>query len=221
MISSVRRKVKLLETTIYKLRSENELLKDDNTQCKQKFSALEQEYSNKTNELQLLKNLISEANEELENYRNDLEKLVEERSTSIKQSEEKYRNFIENSSEGIFYIHFKHDINSKLSPDEISEKIINEGYISDCNYTFVRFMGFSVKSDLIGCAIKHFFKEKSTVLSEIDLKNFAVHSFKIIDNLVKTTDENGNKFSYLNNLSGILMNNILIGIWGSLKILPK
>ncbi len=68
----------------------------------------------------------------------------------LTKSEQRYRAFVANSSEGIFRVEYSVPIPLDLPPEEIVQRSWDTGILAECNETFARMRGFSRPEDLIG-----------------------------------------------------------------------
>ena len=152
--------------------------------------------------------------EDTDKYKKYLEKLVDEKTIELRQSEEKYKNFIEKSSEAIFLIEFGKPVALELPEKQQINNIINNGYIAECNFSYAKLMGYSGKERLIGTPVKKLYaNNKSRILSEIN--DFVKSGYKLKNYVVENSDDLSDRTIFLKNLTGIIINNNLTGIWGS------
>ena len=68
----------------------------------------------------------------------------------LAQSEERYRNFIEHSFEGVWLLAFDEPIPLDLPPEEQVRRIQYTGYIAECNDALARMYGYRHRVDLLG-----------------------------------------------------------------------
>ncbi|HET9913929.1 MAG TPA: PAS domain S-box protein, partial [Anaerolineales bacterium] len=72
---------------------------------------------------------------------------------ALQASEQKYRNFIEQSLEGIWFLAFDPPIPTSLSAEEQVELIYERGYLSECNDTLAHMYGYNSRAELLGTNI--------------------------------------------------------------------
>lgn len=89
--------------------------------------------------------------------------LLERRAAeqALRQSQERYRNFIEHSFEGVWLIQFDQPILTDLPPAEQAQLIYTTGYISEANQAQARMTGFTNRADLIGMRLTDLFVSSS------------------------------------------------------------
>ncbi|MCA9411279.1 MAG: PAS domain S-box protein [Candidatus Omnitrophica bacterium] len=71
-------------------------------------------------------------------------------SRELGTADERYRSFIQNSSEGIYRIDFKKPVPTHLPIEDQVESIMNEAYFFDCNNLYASFYGFGSRDEIIG-----------------------------------------------------------------------
>ncbi len=81
--------------------------------------------------------------------------ITEEKKTqaALEASEQKYRNFVEQSMEGIWFLGFDHPIPTSLPAEEQVELIYKYGYVSDCNDILAQMYGYNSSAELRGVAL--------------------------------------------------------------------
>ncbi|MCC6864596.1 MAG: response regulator [Ignavibacteria bacterium] len=130
----------------------------------------------------------------------------------IKKSEEKYRNFVKHSSEGIFRLEFSQKISVNLPVDKQVELIIKYVHIAECNTVFAKMYDENDPANLTG---KPVFNLKYT---NLDLKGrilkFVINDYNITEDEINEHDKDGNVKSFVINAAGVIEDGILTSIWG-------
>lgn len=129
----------------------------------------------------------------------------------IKQSEEKYRNFVEHSSEGIFRLEFKKEISVKLAADEQVELIRDNVFIAECNHVFAK-MYDELPENIIGKNVSELKYQNPEGNGRI-LK-FIMNDYNVTDDEVTEIDADGTVKYFVVNVSGVIVDHILTNIWG-------
>jgi len=165
-------------------------------------------------------------NDELEEYRERLEDLVRQRTEALekevqerKKAEQElsekntqYSTFVQNSVVGIYRLDFSEPIPVNLSPEEIAEKMVNTGYISECNEAFAEMYGAKFKEKFIGRKLKDILIDRDISIKR--LADFVRNDFqtKLLDNSKYDMD---GKIKYFRNFySGYVSEGMLKWIWG-------
>lgn len=137
-----------------------------------------------------------------------------ETEKALRNSEERYRAFVKQSTEGIWRFEFLEPISVKLPADEQIRAIFRYGYLAECNDVFARMYGYEAAGDIAGARIGELLVESDPKNSEYFLKSI-MGGYKV-DNIESyEKDKNGSKKIFMNNLVGIVENDTLVRIWGS------
>jgi PAS domain S-box-containing protein len=141
---------------------------------------------------------------------------------ALQVSEEKYRNFVEQSMEGIWLLGFDHPISLELAPEEQTRLIYKYGYVSECNDIVARMFGYKSSAEFRGTRLLDIDPEESrnefTFQSTLEL---ARNGYRSANRESIGRAQSGETVYFLNNAVGILENNYLVGLWGTqLDITP-
>ncbi len=129
----------------------------------------------------------------------------------IRLSEEKYRNFVKQSSEGIFRMEFRTPVSINLAADEQVELIRKYVFIAECNHVFAN-MYDEKPEDIIGKNISNLKFQNTDVPARI-LK-FIMNDYSIVDDEVSEFDLEGMERNFVINIAGVIENGHLTSIWG-------
>lgn len=133
---------------------------------------------------------------------------------ALQQSEERYRVFIENSSEGIWRLEMKNPIPTSLPVEEQIKLLYENSYIAECNDAKARQYGFDIAQDLVGKRLDELFV-RSDVLNDGYLKRFINSGYRLIDDETHEKDKNDDDVYFLSNLIGAVENGTLTRVWGT------
>lgn len=143
----------------------------------------------------------------------DLKKTQDE----LKNREEGYRTFIDQSAVGIWRAEYKHPVDINLPVEEQISLLLNTGRISETNDVMAQMYGYAKSSELIGRRIREFYyiennfdEEKTKNL----LTSFIKNNYRITNAETKEIDRKGNARYILNNNIGIVENGFLVRTWG-------
>ncbi|MCX7612503.1 MAG: ATP-binding protein [Ignavibacterium sp.] len=139
-------------------------------------------------------------------------KIAEE---TLKTSEEKYRNFINNSMEGISLLQFTEPIDTTLPIEDQIDKIYEYGFIAEANHSLAAMYGLSSTQDIVGKTLIEIHGGSDNEVNREAFRAFINNGYKVIN--VETVEKkiDGTDIIILNNSIGILQDKKLKSIWGS------
>ena len=132
----------------------------------------------------------------------------------LRVSEDRYRAFVEQSSEGIYRTAFTEPIPTSLSPDEQIRLMFERGYIAECNNVMATMYGFNSTKEAIGKMINGLLVESDPYNIEY-MKTFIRKGYKFFDEESHELDNAGEIKYFLNNGIGIVENGMWLGVWGT------
>ena len=132
---------------------------------------------------------------------------------ALRTSEERYRSFVVNSSEGIWRMDVEQPIDTRLPVEEQISQFYKYGYLAECNDAMARMHGYDRAEDYVGLRFGDS-RFASNPTSTGTLKKLINSNYRLVD--VRTEDFNKDKsVRYLStNLLGIVVNGMLVRIWG-------
>lgn len=130
----------------------------------------------------------------------------------IKESEERYRAFVKNSSEGIWRFELYKGVDINLPTDEQIRLIFENGYLAECNDAMAQMYGFEEGKQLRGVKLSEMMVESEENYEY--LKSAIENNYRISEAQSVERDKNGNIKYFMNSLTGIVVNNQLVRGWG-------
>lgn len=137
-----------------------------------------------------------------------------ETEQALKASEERYRAFISQSSEGIWRFELEKPMPVDLPLKEQIDWAYKYGYLAECNDAMARQYGFESADALIGTRLGDLLVREDPNNTEF-LKAFFKSGFRLNDAESHERDTDGNDRYFLNNFVGTVENGYLIRAWGS------
>jgi PAS domain S-box-containing protein len=147
-----------------------------------------------------------------QHLQNTLDKL-NQKEQAIKVSEERYRSFIQQSSEGIWRFELDKPIDTRLTIDGQIDAIYQFGYLAECNDAFAQMYGYNTASDIIGTQINDLLPRTDQRNVEF-LRAFIQNDYRLENAESNKVDNEGKAFYILNNFVGIREGNYLVHAWG-------
>jgi PAS domain S-box-containing protein len=144
--------------------------------------------------------------------------ITEQRNSqmALQASEEKYRNFIEQSIEGIWYLAFHEPIPVHLPAEEQVEMIYRYGYIAESNDVLAQMYGYTSSAEIQGVRLLDL-----QAGGTLDPMNYQATLKLVRDNYrsgnreTREINRQGETVYFLNNAMGIIKDGYLTGLWGT------
>ncbi len=138
----------------------------------------------------------------------------EEIERALRQSEERYRAFIANSSEGIWRFEFDEPVPTDLSEDEQIDLFYRFAYLAECNDAAARMYGFDRGEEMLGARLGDLLVRDDPENVEY-LRAFIRSGYRLTDAESVEVDRAGNRRHFLNNLVGSLEGGRVLRAWGT------
>jgi hypothetical protein len=144
----------------------------------------------------------------------ELARLHKERQ--LRESEERYRVFIERNTDAMWRIEFEQPIPTALAEQQQIDRIYEYGYVAECNDALARLTGLAKAQDLIGSRIEAL-APRADPSSERALLKAIRSAYRF--STVETTpqDQNGKRRYMVRTQWGIIEGGMLQRIWGSTR----
>ena len=131
----------------------------------------------------------------------------------LRLNEDRYRSFVDNSTEGIWCMEFGDPLSLDLAEEDLVTEIYDRAWMVEANDAFAQMYGFDSTQEMGKWRLKDFLPLDSTTMEMI---RTAVRSdFRVFDLETVETDREGNSRVFLNNLDGQIQEGKLLRIWGT------
>lgn len=139
-----------------------------------------------------------------------------ETEKALRNSEERYKAFVQQSSEGIMRFEFLEPIPIKLPKDQQVKHVFKYGFLAECNDNLARMFGYNAAEDIAGMRLSEFFPE-SDPNNITYIRKFVESGYRLTDVESQSLDKEGNNKYFLNNLVGTVEDDGVVRAWGTLK----
>jgi len=139
------------------------------------------------------------------------EKLAQD---AVKRSDERYKAFIQQSTEGIWRFELEKPIPTDLSTEEQLLLAYTYGYLAECNDAMARQYGFSSASEIVGSRLADLLVQDDPKNVEF-LRAFIESDYHLSEAESHEKDAGGNDRYFLNNFVGIVEQGFLLRAWGT------
>lgn len=132
---------------------------------------------------------------------------------ALRASEERYRSFIVNSSEGIWRLDVEEPIDVKLPVDEQIGLFYKHGYLAECNDAMARMHGYDRADDVLGLRFGDS-KFTSHPANTNVMRKLIAAKYRLLELETAKFDNAGGTRYFSSNLIGIIVNGMLLRVWG-------
>ncbi|MBS3808133.1 MAG: response regulator [Bacteroidales bacterium] len=172
--------------------------------AKEEYQALYEAYLTLSEKLKSSNKKLEDKNDQLRSY-----------FRRISESQERYRAFISQISEGVYRLDLPQSLDTRLSPDDQTNYLYQNLYIGECNPRLAGMYHFASMNELIGQKLKDLSKtELSRDLYRL-IRSFVESDYNVRDVETRSTDRAGKTKYFNNNITGIIKDEKLIRVWGT------
>jgi PAS domain S-box-containing protein len=162
-------------------------------------------------------NLLADTNVEaiVINFRDITDRKLAE--IALKESEDRYRRFISQVSEGVYRLECIPPMDLNLPVEEQIDYIYDHMVIAECNQSFIKMYGFSDEKDILGKGHLDFHGGRYNPLNRGLLRQLILDGFRVENGITAESNASGKPIYISNNSLGIFENGKLLRIWGTQK----
>ena len=148
-------------------------------------------------------------------YEGTVEDISEKRRAeeALKESEMRYRVFVEQSTEAIWRFETDSKIPVSLPEDEQIERIYNDGYLAECNTVMAEMYGYQSAEEILGARLVDMLTPEDPGNIEY-LRAFIRAGYRLNKMETHELDRFGNEKYFVNSLVGIIEDGYLTRAWG-------
>ena len=133
---------------------------------------------------------------------------------TLKESDDRYRAFVKNSSEAIWRFELERPIPLTLSADEQVEMLFKYAYLAECNDAMAQMYGYDSADKICGARLRDLLirSDPHNIAMLLRLRESGYH---LSDYETHELDRHGNSKFFLNNLTASLENGAVVRGWGN------
>ncbi len=131
----------------------------------------------------------------------------------LRASDERYRSFIRQSTEGIWRFETPEPIPTHWSEERILEEILAHSRLAECNDAMARMYGYASADELAGVRLAELFLPTDPSNLEV-LRQFIRSGFRLVEAESRERDRFGQEKWFVNNVVGIVKDGRLLRSWG-------
>ncbi len=131
-----------------------------------------------------------------------------------RRTEERYRAFIAQSSEGVSRLEIDPPVPSMLSEEEQIDRLYAGARIAECNDAMARMYGYREARDLIGTRLSDLHNVTDPTNRE-QIRAFIRAGYRVSDSETREHDRDGRPRVFLNNVVGFVEDGHLVRVWGT------
>lgn len=134
---------------------------------------------------------------------------------SIRKSEERYRAFIAQSSEGIYRMELEVPLKITASIEEHGRHFSSYAYLAECNDVMAKMYGFNKAEDVVGLPVRDLVGINQQTSNTISFESFIRSGYRVYNSQTRENSRDGKIKYFLNNGIGIIEDGCLVRIWGT------
>ena len=131
-----------------------------------------------------------------------------------RQSEERYRTFIAQSSEGVSRLEFRPPVDLTLPEEAQVDAMYASATVAECNDAMARMYGFTEASELVGARLADLHDQGDPANRE-QMRSFIRAGYRLADSETRERDREDRPRVFLNNVVGFVENGHLVRVWGT------
>ncbi len=133
----------------------------------------------------------------------------------LKESEEKYQNYIQQSNEGIYRMEMKKPLDTSLPVEEQIDLIYDNAYLAECNRAFANMYQADSIDELINVWLVDLHGGKNHPQNRSIIRNFILSGYQILNEESEEITKEGKRVWLSNNNIGIIEQKLLLRMWGT------
>jgi PAS domain S-box-containing protein len=134
----------------------------------------------------------------------------------LRRSEERYRAFVEGSSEGILRFETDVPIPVSLNEEQQVEMVLRHGFLAECNHALAAAFGYAAAEDIVGARFSTSIGLENPEYLRL-VHEFIRGGYRLTRQETGHVDRQGNRHYTLVSFVGTVEGGALVGAWGSIS----
>jgi len=134
---------------------------------------------------------------------------------ALKESEMKYRTFVEHTREGIYCLEMEPPLDTRLTVETQIDALYDSAYVTECNQAFAEMYGAKDRNDLIGMRLIELHGGRDHPVNREETRRFIVNGYNLRSENSYEEDVNGCGHWFSNTTVGIIERDWLRWMWGT------
>ncbi|HEX4785357.1 MAG TPA: PAS domain S-box protein [Candidatus Sulfotelmatobacter sp.] len=131
---------------------------------------------------------------------------------ALRRSEENYRLFVAQSSEGIFRLDLDEPVSIELAEEELARHIVEHSRMAECNDAMAQMYGLSSPAELLGKRLSELLPEEAGGAKLT--REYVRNGFRLLERERREMDVHRNPKIFLNSMFGVVERGRLLRTWG-------
>lgn len=133
----------------------------------------------------------------------------------LKESEERYKSFLSQVSEGVYRLEAGKPLDMSLPIEEKIDFVYYNFHLAECNASFSKIYDTDDSGELIGKGYLDLHDGRNNDINRNFLREFFEKGCRIENGITERINNKGGKVYLSNNSQGVIQNNYLLRIWGT------
>ncbi|MGE5406668.1 MAG: PAS domain-containing protein, partial [Methanosarcina sp.] len=158
--------------------------------------------------------IITGVVKDITDYRNLNSDLIKAKEIA-EQKEEKFRMFIDQTSEGIYLLEVIPPAKTDLPIEEMIDYLYEKTVLTECNNSFMSMYGVSDINEVLGKSLLDFHGGLNNAENRDEIRQFVNQGFKTVNAETHEKNSNGELRYFSNNTIGIVQDGYVTRMWGT------
>lgn len=134
---------------------------------------------------------------------------------ALRHSEERYRDFVENSGLGVYLCEFDEPMPVDLPHEDQIKRLTSGCHFALCNDDFARMYGFESGNDMIGMRAIDLYRTNENEANAEFMRVMIANGYCVTDQISEEFDRHGQSVVFSNSCRGVVKDGHLLRVWGT------